>query len=179
VIYTIGHSNRSAANFLDLLNRYEVKAVVDIRTIPKSRHNPQYNKEELDAFLTAQSIEYVHQPLLGGLRHPLKESPNGGWRNSSFRGYADYMLTPQFEEGLLWLIDFASKKVVAIMCAEAVYWRCHRQLVSDALIVRNILASHILSPTKAEPHRLTPFANVKGTFITYPPQQASLDFWQP
>jgi len=167
-LYTIGHSTRSIDEFIDLLNNHGVSLLVDIRTVPRSRHNPQFNKDALPGSLSAAGIEYRHFPELGGLRKARGDSINTGWRNASFRGYADYMQTPEFEEGLKQLISMAEIRTVAIMCAEAVHWRCHRMLVADALLVRGVDVRHIQSATRAEPHRLTTFARVTGTTIAYP-----------
>src|SRR5947209_14523355 len=125
-LLTVGHSNRPLPDFLTLLQSHAVELLVDIRTVPKSRHNPQFNKENLPQSLADAGIEYLHMPGLGGLRHARKDSPNTAWRNLSFRGYADYMQTPDFERYLLELIELASSRRLAIMCAEAVPWRCHR-----------------------------------------------------
>jgi uncharacterized protein (DUF488 family) len=148
--------------------------VVDVRTIPRSRHNPQFNENSLPDSLKKAGIGYVHMPGLGGLRHAKHNSANTGWRNASFRGYADYMQTPEFEKQIEELIQLAKGHRIALMCAEAVPWRCHRSLVADALSVRAIPVIDILSETSWRRHKLTPFARVDGTAITYPPEQASL-----
>ena len=168
LILTIGHSTRSAEDFLRLLHSHQVHHVVDIRTIPRSRHNPQFNSESLAAFLKTNGIHYTHLPGLGGLRHTTKASVNLAWRNTSFRGFADYMQTPEFEHALEDLIHLAQRDPVALMCAEAVPWRCHRSLVADALTVRKIRVEHIMNFTRRERHTLTPFAKVRGQKITYP-----------
>ena len=173
-IFTLGHSTLPIARFLALLQTYGVERVVDIRTIPRSRHNPQFNSDALAESLQAQQIDYRHMPALGGLRHARKDSPNGGWRNDSFRGYADYMQTTAFQEALETLIALGHDKRTAIMCAESVPWRCHRSLVADALEVRGAPAVEILSESKWRMHPLTPFARVEGLQITYPLEQASL-----
>ena len=167
-VYTIGNSTRSIEEFTEILQRYEIKRIVDVRTIPRSRHNPQYNQEELKMSLEASKIVYLHMPILGGLRHARKDSPNMGWRNLSFRGFADYMQTKQFKEGLLRLMQLAKKGGIALMCAEAVPWRCHRSLISDALKVRGVDVVHIMSLTKSREHVLTPWIKVEDTNITYP-----------
>ena len=167
-ILTVGHSTRSLDEFVDLLRAHEVTRVVDVRTIPRSRHNPQFNKECLPDSLRKAGLKYVHMPGLGGLRHAKADSPNTGWRNDSFRGYADYMQTSEFQQNLQKLIDFANRDRVAIMCAEAVPWRCHRSLIGDALTVRGIRTEDIMSLTRRQVHALTPFAVVRGTNITYP-----------
>lgn len=165
---TIGHSTRTWKDFLDLLRTHGVKRVVDVRSIPRSRHNPQFNREILAAKLRAAGIGYVHLRKLGGLRHARRDSSNMGWRNASFRGFADYMQTPEFEEGLQRLIKLARSKRSAVMCAEAVPWRCHRSLIADALRVRGIQVEDIISGAHARPHTLTSFARVRGDRITYP-----------
>ncbi len=167
-ILTIGHSTHELTEFIRLLQAHEVAKVADVRTIPRSRRNPQFNHETLPEALKAVHIGYVHLPALGGLRHAHADSPNTAWRNASFRGFADYMLTPEFEHGLTRLIELAKKKRIAIMCAEAVPWRCHRSMIADALMVRGIAVAHITSAKHREPHRMTPWAKVEGTRITYP-----------
>jgi uncharacterized protein (DUF488 family) len=146
-----------------------VRTVVDIRTVPRSRRNPQFEQATLSATLAAAGLGYVHLPELGGLRHPRPDSPNTAWRNASFRGYADYMLTPGFEAGLARLVTLADEQgPVAIMCAEAVPWRCHRSLVADALVARGVDVLHVVGAGQPNAHRLTPMARVEGTRITYP-----------
>ncbi len=167
-IYTIGHSTRSIEQFLDLLRAHGIEELVDVRTIPKSRHNPQFGQEELAASLKQAGIDYVHLGKLGGLRHSRKDSVNLGWQNSSFRGYADYMATPEFQEGLDELKAIAEKKRVAIMCAEALPWRCHRSLTADALTTQGWQVLHIQSRKTASPHELTPFLKVQDGKLTYP-----------
>lgn len=167
-ILTIGHSTLSLEEFIGLLTAHGVAVVVDIRTVPRSRHNPQFNKETLPDALKAAGIGYVHMAELGGLRHPRKDSPNTAWRNSSFRGFADYMQTPEFDLGVQSVITLARKNRIALMCAEAVPWRCHRSLIADKLLVKGIHAEHIMSPTNRRSHVLTPWARVAGTHITYP-----------
>ncbi len=167
-IYTIGHSTRSSEQFLDLLKAHGIEELVDVRTVPKSRHNPQFGQEELAASLKQAGIGYVHLGKLGGLRHSRKDSVNLGWQNSSFRGFADYMATPEFQEGLDELKAIAEKKQVAIMCAEAVPWRCHRSLIADALTTQGWQVLHIQSRKTASPHELTPFLKVQDGKLTYP-----------
>jgi len=167
-IYTIGHSTRSIEQFLDLLRAHGIEELADVRTIPKSRHNPQFGQEELAASLKQAGIDYVHLGKLGGLRHSRKDSVNLGWQNLSFRGYADYMATPEFQEGLDELKAIAGKKRVAIMCAEALPWRCHRSLTSDALTTQGWQVLHIQSRKTASPHELTPFLKVQDGKLTYP-----------
>jgi hypothetical protein len=168
VILTIGHSTRPLDEFLGLLAAHGVECVVDVRTIPRSRRNPQFNSDALEDSLRKAGVGYVHKKQLGGLRHPKKDSANTGWRNEGFRGYADYMQTPEFNAALAELIEITRGKRCTIMCAEAVPWRCHRSLISDALVIRNVAVEHIMSRTTREPHALTPFALVCGTQITYP-----------
>jgi uncharacterized protein (DUF488 family) len=167
-IYTIGHSTHPLDEFIAMLRAHGIQRVIDIRTIPKSRHNPQFNSEELARKLHSARIGYVHLKKLGGLRHARRDSANTGWRNASFRGYADYMQTPEFEEGLERAIALAEEKPSALMCAEAVPWRCHRSLVGDALLARKFPVMDILSATSAKSHELTSFARVRGKQITYP-----------
>jgi uncharacterized protein (DUF488 family) len=165
---TIGHSNRSWKDFLDLLRAHRVKRVIDIRSVPRSRHNPQFNRETLSTKLRAARIGYVHLRKLGGLRHARRDSQNMGWRNASFRGFADYMQTSEFEAGLLRLLKLAGQRRSAIMCAEAVPWRCHRSLIADALTVRGVRVEHILSGRRRQVHSINSFARVRGGHITYP-----------
>jgi uncharacterized protein (DUF488 family) len=167
-IWTIGHSNRSLEEFLALLQAHGIELLVDIRTVPRSGHNPHFSRDSLEKALPSAGIRYIHMPALGGLRHPRRDSINLGWRNASFRGYADYMQTPDFQAAISELIDLGRTCRTAIMCAEAVPWRCHRSLVADALVVREIPVSHILGRSKASPHKLTPFALVNGAKVTYP-----------
>jgi uncharacterized protein (DUF488 family) len=169
VVYTVGHSTRPVDAFIALLAAHGVESLADVRTVPRSRHNPQFAGDALASSLAAAGIRYAPFPGLGGFRRTSADSPNGGWRNTSFRGYADYMLTPAFAENLDALIELARSSTVAAMCAEAVPWRCHRSLIADALLVRGIVSEEIVSETKTQPHRLTPFARVAGTTITYPP----------
>lgn len=166
-IFTLGHSNRPIEDFLALLKVNQVDVVADVRAFPGSRHNPQYKTENLREHLRQAGISYRHFRDLGGRRRPVENSPNTGWINKSFQGYADYMRTPEFEEALQSLIELALKKRVAIVCAEAVPWRCHRNLISDALTVRKYRVEHILSPTRNQVHKMTSWAKVRGTTITY------------
>jgi len=167
-VYTIGHSNRPIDAFLRMLGAFGVEAVADVRTVPRSRHNPQYEQEALRRALSEHGIEYVHLKSLGGLRRPRCDSPNTGWKNESFRGYADYMQTDEFRAGLADLIRLANEKTIAIMCAEAVPWRCHRSLISDALVVRSARVEDILSDKRAQEHKLTPWAQTHGLDVIYP-----------
>ncbi len=168
VIHTIGHSTRSLDELVELLRTYQVQRLIDVRTVPRSRHNPQFNRSDLSKALHNRRLNYRHLKALGGLRRPRSDSPNGAWRNKSFRGYADYMQTTEFNTALAKLIELAVEKPAAIMCAEAVPWRCHRSLIADALIVRGFRVFDIMSLTSAKPHQLTPFAKVHGESITYP-----------
>jgi|SRR5579883_3289822 uncharacterized protein (DUF488 family) len=178
VIYTIGHSTRSLDEFIAMLRAHSVSKLVDIRTVPRSARNPQFNRESLPRELAQAGIRYEHLAALGGLRKPRPNSVNTGWRNDSFRGYADYMQTPEFAAALDHLIDEAKDEVkhenICIMCAEAVPWRCHRSLVSDALAARGIRAVHIMNAKTAQPHKLTGFARVRGESVSYPAE--TLDF---
>lgn len=171
VILTIGHSTHPLETFIQLLQAHEVTLVADVRTVPRSRHNPQFNRETLPQQLKLAGIGYVHLPGLGGLRHPRVDSPNRGWRNASFRGYADYMQTPEFTGNLEALIRLARKDRLALMCAEAVPWRCHRSLIADALYLRGLPVEHILGLKGRQPHRLTGFARVQGLELTYPEEE--------
>ena len=168
VVLTVGHSTRTLQNFLHLLAAYEVARLVDVRTIPRSRHNPQFNKDGLQAALHSAGIEYQHAAGLGGLRHARANSPNQAWHNLSFRGYADYMQTPEFRRHLQALMRLARNERVALMCAEAVPWRCHRSLIADALVARGFQVRHIMSATQCPKHVLTPWAVVKGQAVSYP-----------
>ena len=167
-LYTIGHSTHPIDAFLAMLDSFGIQRLVDIRTVPGSRRNPQYGRQALAETLDEHGIEYLHMKSLGGLRKPTVDSINLGWRTLSFRNYADYMQTPDFEKGLHELMHLAGEKPTAIMCAEAVPWRCHRSLVSDALTVRGVQVLHIMGVGKANPHALTVFAHAEGTNITYP-----------
>jgi uncharacterized protein (DUF488 family) len=166
-IFTVGHSVHPIEEFLEILQAHGVKQVIDIRTIPKSRRNPQFSQDQLAAALKEHKIGYIHLKALGGLRHPHKDSINTAWRNDSFRGYADYMQTPEFTAAIDELLRLATKQT-AIMCAEAVPWRCHRSLVSDALTARRVPVEHIMSKTSRKPHEYTPFARIEAEKVTYP-----------
>lgn len=167
-LFTIGHSTRTLEELVGLLRVAGVSILADVRTIPRSRHNPQFEAEALRSALPRRGIRYVHLPALGGLRHARRDSPNAGWRNAGFRGYADHMLTDEFERGLDALHTLTGEGTVAVMCAEAVPWRCHRSLLADALTVRGAHVEHITGPGRPSLHRLTPFARVDGERITYP-----------
>ncbi len=167
-VFSIGHSTRSIEEFIGLLKSNGVRRLIDIRSIPKSRRNPQFSTAALAASLRIAGIEYVHIKALGGLRQPRKDSVNLGWRNASFRGYADYMQTAEFEAAIGRATDLGSEKPTALMCAEAVPWRCHRSLVADALLARGIEVQEIISSAPPAAHKLTPFARVEGTQVSYP-----------
>lgn len=168
-LYTIGHSTRTFEQFLALLKAFDIQRVVDVRTIPKSRRYPQFGQDMLSPALQEAGIGYTRLEKLGGLRHTTKDSINTGWRNLSFRGYADYMSTNAFQEGLQQLMSLAEKQRVAIMCAEAVPWRCHRSLIADALTLQGWEVLHIQSRKTAKPHELTPFLKVVDGKMVYPP----------
>lgn len=168
IIYTIGHSTRPLDDFIALLQAHGIEKVVDIRTIPRSRHNPQFNREELQKSLRKHKIGYRHHKKLGGLRHPKKDSLNTGWENASFRGFADYMQTEEFKEGLDTLIALAKEHRLALMCAEALPWRCHRSLVADALTVKKWKVLHIQSKKTAKLHLLTSFLQPRRGKLLYP-----------
>jgi len=168
VVLTIGHSTRTLEEFVQLLEVYGVTLVVDVRTVPRSRHNPQFNKETLPISLKHYGIRYKHIPEIGGFRHPKHESVNTAWKNSGFRGYADYMQTQEFTDSLLKIVVLARENRLALMCAEALPWRCHRNLLSDALVVRHIKVEHIISKDSVINHELNSLAQVEGTKITYP-----------
>ncbi|HEX6032077.1 MAG TPA: DUF488 domain-containing protein [Tepidiformaceae bacterium] len=165
----MGHSTRPLAEFIALLKAHSVARLIDVRTVPRSRHNPQFNRDTLPAALAADGIGYEHVAGLGGFRRPDPESLNTGWRNASFRGYADYMQTPEFGAHLSDLMAKAKHERIVLMCAEAVPWRCHRSLIADALVVHGLGVEEIISGTRRQAHALTPFARVSGTVITYPP----------
>jgi uncharacterized protein (DUF488 family) len=167
-VFTVGHSTHPLEDFVRILQAYGVDRVVDVRTIPKSRHNPQFNEVELRSSLPAAGIDYRRIDALGGLRHARKDSPNAGWKNLSFRGYADHMQTAEFTGGIEQLLALRADATIAVMCAEAVPWRCHRSLIGDALLVRGVEVEDILTATSARPHALTRFAVVEGLRITYP-----------
>lgn len=168
LVMTIGHSTHTIEEFIRLLQAHEATCVMDVRTVPRSQHNPQFNKESLPRSLKQAGLGYVHAPGLGGLRHAKLDSPNMGWRNAFFRGYADYMQTPEFAQSLEELVRLANQDRIVLMCAEAVPWRCHRSLIADALLARGICTEDILSATRRQVHTLTSFAKIQGTAITYP-----------
>jgi len=168
VVYTVGHSTRPLEEFIALLKAHGVTKIADVRTIPRSATNPQFNYDTLPHALRRAGVGYVHLPGLGGLRKPRPDSPNAAWRNESFRGYADYMQTPAFEENLQTLLALAREDAVALMCAEAVPWRCHRSLIADALVAHGLRVEDILGPTRRQEHTLRPWAHVEGTRVSYP-----------
>jgi uncharacterized protein (DUF488 family) len=168
LVLTVGHSTRPLDDFIALLNDHGVELLVDVRTVPRSRHNPQFDRETLPERLAAAGIRYVHLAGLGGLRHAKHDSINTAWRNASFRGFADYMQTPEFDAALEELVGLARTKLVTIMCAEAVPWRCHRSLIADALVAVGAQVEHVLALGRRQPHRLMPFARVDGARVTYP-----------
>ena len=171
-VYAIGHSTKPIQVFIEILRAHNVDALVDIRTIPRSRHNPQFNRNALALSLSQAGIGYLHLKELGGLRRPARDSKNTGWRNASFRGFADYMQTKEFAAGLDRLGRLAKEKSVVIMCAEGNPFRCHRSLVADALTVRGAKVIHIASKRDGRPHKITPFARVRGTSLSYPAEVA-------
>jgi uncharacterized protein (DUF488 family) len=166
--FTIGHSTRSVQDFISLLLSHQIDLVVDVRTVPRSRRNPQFNRETLPQSLQEAGIGYEHVAALGGFRRPSPHSSNAGWRNASFRGYADYMQTAAFAAAIESLAERAQRQRLAVMCAEAVPWRCHRSLIADALVTRGIRVEEIISATRTQTHAMTSFARVEGTTITYP-----------
>jgi uncharacterized protein (DUF488 family) len=178
-VFTIGHSTRPIDELIGLLQGHGVRRLVDVRTVPRSGHNPQFNLEELSRALHGRRLHYRHMPALGGLRRPRRDSVNTAWRNESFRGYADYMQTPEFQQALNQLIELAREEPTAIMCAEAVPWRCHRSLIADALLVQGIRVLEITSVTRATPLTLHDWARVEGQNVTYPGEQQSLPLADP
>ncbi|MCW3982543.1 MAG: DUF488 domain-containing protein [Candidatus Bathyarchaeota archaeon] len=181
-VFTIGHSTRTLDEFTELLQTYQIGLVIDVRTVPHSRHNPQFNKEALPEHLKPHGIKYIHLPEIGGLRHPSRNSINLALENASFRGYADYMQTKEFTEALLKVVALARENRLALMCAEALPWKCHRILISDALVARHVLVLHIISKTDTITHQLNELAQVDGNKVSYPlyrkesPQRTLGDF---
>ncbi len=173
-IYTVGHSNRTIEAFLRILEGHGIESLADVRTLPGSRHNPQFNAEALEASLREAGVRYAHLLRLGGLRKPRADSRNLAWRNRGFRGFADYMETDEFETGLRELFDLSGTGRTVIMCAEAVWWRCHRSLISDALVARGIATIHLLGDQRSEQHRLTRFATIGDNRPRYPADQPTL-----
>ena len=174
-IWTVGHSTRPIGEFIDLLRAHEISLLLDVRTVPRSRFNPQFNTDTLAESLKEAGLASLHMPALGGLRKARKDSINIGWRNASFRGYADYMQTDKFQRALEELMAYGTGTRTAIMCAEAVPWRCHRSLIADALVGKGWTVRHILSQVKADEHRLTPFAVINGDTLVYPQPADPLD----
>ena len=174
VVLTVGHSTRPLAEFMALLQAHSVVRLIDVRTVPRSRHNPQFDRETLPAALAAEGIGYEHVAGLGGFRRTHPGSVNTGWRNASFRGYADYMQTSEFADNLAGLIARATDERIVLMCAEAVAWRCHRSLIADALVAHGLRVEELISETRRQVHALTPFARVSGTVVTYPPEPSLL-----
>jgi uncharacterized protein (DUF488 family) len=171
---TIGHSNRPLQDLISMLQAHGVDLLVDVRTVPKSRHNPQFNTDALPQPLREAGIGYLHMPGLGGLRHARKDSTNTGWRNASFRGYADYMQTPEFDAALAELLRAAEGRHAAVMCAEAVPWRCHRSMIADALTARGVPVEHIMSASQRNLHKMTSFARIDGARVDYPAETLEL-----
>jgi len=172
-LYTVGHSTRTTHELFALLRAFDISVVADIRTLPRSRHNPQFNRDALASALHARHFRYAHVPELGGLRRARRDSPNTAWRNASFRGFADHALTEEFELGLAKLHALTANGTVVLMCAETVPWRCHRSLIADALTSRGAHVEHIISGNRASasPHRMTAFAQVEGTHVIYPGEE--------
>jgi uncharacterized protein (DUF488 family) len=173
VVLTVGHSTRPLGEFIALLTSHSAAWLLDVRTVARSRHNPQFNSDTLSVALEAAGIHYAHVTGLGGFRRAAPESLNQGWRNAAFRGYADYMQTPEFARNLASLMELAKQERVALMCAEAVPWRCHRSLIADALVIHGVRAAEIINTARCQIHSLTSFAKVNGTEITYPPSPAT------
>lgn len=167
-LFTVGHSTRSQDELLGLLAEHGIRRVVDVRTMPNSRQNPQFNRDHLERFLPAAGLAYEHAPALGGLRKPRPDSPNGAWTVGSFRGYADHALTPPFKEALAELLGRAAAEPTVVMCAEAVYWSCHRRIIADWALVRGAAVVHILAPGRSDAGGLTPFARIVGDEVRYP-----------
>ena len=174
-VWTVGHSNRTLDELVALLDAHGIRALADVRTVPRSRRHPHFNTEELAASLPGRGIAYSHHADLGGFRRPRADTPNDGWENEAFRGYADHAMSAGFAAALAELRELAAERPTAVMCAEAVWWRCHRRLIADRLVAAGDDVLHILSAERAEPHSLTEFAVVGADGqITYPPQQLRL-----
>ncbi len=167
IVFTIGHSTMPLEDFISIMKANSVETVADVRTVPRSRHNPQFNKETLPGELKKAGLEYSHWSTLGGLRHTRPDSVNTGWINASVRGFADYMQTGEFTKGIEELVESARQKRTAVMCAEALPWRCHRSLIADALTVRGMKVEHLMGKGKSLEHQITPWARVDGLTITY------------
>ncbi len=175
-VWTIGHSTHTGTQFVALLRAHKIEALADVRQFPGSRRHPQFNQEQISNTLAKAGIEYVHFPELGGRRKAMANSPNQAWRNASFRGYADYMMTSGFLNGINRLLKLASQKQTAIMCAELLWWRCHRALISDFLKARGIVVSHILSETKVDEHPFTSVARVENSALSYRAKESTAEF---
>jgi uncharacterized protein (DUF488 family) len=167
ILWTIGHSTRSIDEFISLLTSFEIQVLVDVRTFPGSRRYPQFNKERLNESLGHAGVDYQHFPELGGRRRAKPDSLNMAWRNKSFRGYADYMETSDFRDGIERLLEIAQARRAAVMCAEALWWRCHRSLISDYLKVRGVKVVHILDAGKSEEHPFTSAAQIVDGELSY------------
>jgi uncharacterized protein (DUF488 family) len=174
-IFTIGHSTRSLEDLIAMLKAHGIQRLIDVRSVPRSRTNPQFNRETLPAGLARHGIAYQHEPRLGGLRRARADSVNLAWKNTNFRGYADYMSTVDFQQAVERLTEAGRRERVAIMCAEAVPWRCHRSLVADVLTARGVPVEHVMSAAKSQPHTMTPFARVKEGRVTYPKESLNFD----
>jgi uncharacterized protein (DUF488 family) len=174
-VWTIGHSTRSIDKFLDILSLHGIEAIIDVRRLPSSRHNPQYSGSALSATLESKGIEYVWLPSLGGRRTPAPDSPNTRWRNAAFRGYADHMATSEFADGFATLIETATRLRSALLCAEAVWWRCHRSLLADALSALGVAVLHILDESKAVAHPYTAAARIVNGELSYAPGESADD----
>jgi uncharacterized protein (DUF488 family) len=168
LIYSIGHSTRAIEDFLGLLEAHGIRRIADVRAFPASRRLPHFDRELLAKTLERHRVAYQHMPALGGRRRPRPDSPNDGWRQAGFRAYADYMATPEFSRAFGELRGFAASAPTAVMCAEAVWWRCHRHLIADALVHAGVDVRHILTATRAERHQMTPFAVVQDGILVYP-----------
>ncbi|HVG55433.1 MAG TPA: DUF488 domain-containing protein [Vicinamibacterales bacterium] len=168
VVFTVGHSTRAIDDFVQLLKAHGIQHVVDVRSIPHSRHNPQFGRDRLSSTLLTFHVHYTHLPGLGGRRRARSDSRNTGWRNAGFRGYADHMETPEFRNSLNTCIALAQMEPTALMCAEAVPWRCHRSLIADALLARGVEVREIVSPRQTKRHTLRPLARIDGHHVTYP-----------
>ena len=179
VVYTIGHSTRPLDEFVAMLNAFDVDTVIDVRTVPRSRTNPQYNLDTLPETLAGFAIGHLQIPALGGLRKKSKTVPdetNGFWANRSFHNYADHALSQEFSAGLEQLVALSETRRCVVMCAEAVWWRCHRRIIADYLLLRNIEVIHIMGPGKSTQAAMNPAANIQGQVLTYPsPQSADSD----
>jgi len=176
-VWTIGHGTRMTEDLIRALQACGVTRLVDVRTVPRSHHNPQFNRDRLPSALAAVGIAYSHIPQLGGLRRPQRDSVNGAWRNASFRGYADHMQTNDFRAGIADLLALAAGQPTAIMCAELVPWRCHRSLIADALVARGVDVQHILEPGRVNAHTLTAWARAEGDRVTYPGSEPDRDLF--